>query len=58
MLRTFEDENKYRSDSDNAIPVIRYCSIMGDTHSTYHATLQATPGHLVLGRDMLLSIPR
>ncbi len=25
--------------------------------STYHTTLQATPGQLVFGRDMLLSIP-
>jgi hypothetical protein len=26
-------------------------------HSTYHMTLQAAPGQLVFGRDMLLSIP-
>jgi hypothetical protein len=26
-------------------------------HSTYHTTLQAIPGQLVFGRDMLLSIP-
>ena len=25
--------------------------------STYHTTLQATPGQLVFGRDMILSTP-
>jgi hypothetical protein len=55
MLRTFEDNNR---DLPSIIPLLSFISAASwATHSTYHTTLQATPGRLVFGRDMLLSIP-
>jgi hypothetical protein len=52
MLQTFEDDNS------NLPPIMPFRSFISATswaiHSTYHTTLQATPGQF--GRDMLLSI--
>ena len=55
MLRTFEDDN---SDLPSIMPFRSFISAAAwAIRSTYHTTLQATPGQLVFGRDMLLSIP-
>jgi hypothetical protein len=55
MLRTFENNNR------DLQPIMPFWSFFSAAswaiHSTYHTTLQATPGQLVFGRDMLLSIP-
>jgi hypothetical protein len=55
MLRTFENNNRDLS------PIMPFRSFISAAswaiNSTYHTTLQATPGQLVFGRDMLLSIP-
>jgi hypothetical protein len=55
MLRTFENKNRHLP------PIMPFRSFISAaswaTLSTYHTTLQATPGQLVFGRDMLLSIP-
>ena len=55
MLRTFEDNNR------NLPPIMPVRSFISAAslaiRSTYHTTLQATPGQLVFGKDMLLSIP-
>jgi hypothetical protein len=55
MLRTFEDNNR------NLPPIMPFRSFISAAslaiRSTYHTTLQATPGQLVFGKDMLLSIP-
>ena len=55
MLRTFENENR---DLPPIMPFRTFISAASwAIRSTYHTTLQATPGQLVFGRDMLLSIP-
>jgi hypothetical protein len=55
MLRTFEDNNR---DLPRIMPIWSFISAASwAIGSTYHTTLQATPGQLVFGRDMLLSIP-
>ena len=55
MLRTFEDDN---SDLPLIMPFMSFISAAAwAIRSTYHTTLQATPGQLVFSRDMLLSIP-
>jgi hypothetical protein len=55
MLRTFEDNNR---DLPSIMPFPSFISAASwAICSTYHTTLQATPGQLVFGRDMLLSIP-
>jgi hypothetical protein len=55
MLRTFEDNNR------DLPPIMPFRSFISAAswaiRSTYHTMLQATPGQLVFGRDMLLSIP-
>jgi hypothetical protein len=55
MLRTFEDNNR------DLPPIMPFWSFISAASwaicSTYHTALQATPGQLVFGRDMLLSIP-
>ena len=55
MLRTFEDNDH------DLPPIMPFRSFISAASwaicSTYHTTLQATPGQLVFGRDMLLSIP-
>jgi hypothetical protein len=52
MLRTFEDNNI------DLPPIMPFRSFISAASwaicSTYHTTLQATPGQLVFGRDMLL----
>jgi hypothetical protein len=55
MLRTFDDNN---CDLPPIMPFRSFISAASwAIRSTYHTTLQATPGQLVFGRDMLLSIP-
>jgi hypothetical protein len=55
MLWTFEDNNR---DLPSIMPSRSFISAASwAIRSTYHTTLQATPGQLVFGRDMLLSIP-
>jgi transposase InsO family protein len=55
MLGTFENIN------GDLLPIMPFRSFISAAswaiRSTYHTTLQATPGQLVFGRDMLLSIP-
>jgi hypothetical protein len=55
MLRTFENNNR------DLPPIMPFWSFISAAscaiHSTHHTTLQATPGQLVFGRGMLLSIP-
>jgi hypothetical protein len=55
MLRTFENNNR------NLPPMMLFRSFISAAswaiHNTYHTTLQATPGQLAFGRDMVLSIP-
>jgi hypothetical protein len=55
MLPTFENKNR------DLPPIIPFRSFISAAswaiRSTYHTMLQATPGHLVFGRDMLLSVP-
>ena len=54
IIRTFELENNY---IDEANP---WKAILSATafaiRSTYHTTLQSTPGQLVFGRDMILNV--
>jgi hypothetical protein len=55
MLGTFEDNDR------DLPPIMPFWSFISAAswaiRSTYHTTLQATPGQLIFGRDMLLSIP-
>ena len=54
MIRTFELENIELDEDD---PFAGLVSAVGfAVRSTYHTTLQATPGQLVFGRDMILPI--
>jgi hypothetical protein len=55
MLWTFENNNR---DLPLIMPFWSFISASSwAIRSTYHTALQATPGQLVFGRDMLLSIP-
>ncbi len=55
MLRSFEIENR---ELPRNSPFHSFISAAPwAICSTYHMTLQATPGQLVFGRDMLLSLP-
>ena len=54
MLRSFELENKDLDEHDPWRPFLSAASWA--IRSTYHTTLQATPGQLVFGRDMILPI--
>ena len=51
----FDSQNNYLDEDD---PQSR---ILSDTdfavRSTYHTTLQATPGRMVFGRDMMINSP-
>lgn len=52
MLRTFELEDIIEDDPFDGI----LSAIAWAIRSTYHTTLQATPGQLVFGRDMILNV--
>jgi transposase InsO family protein len=54
MLRAFELENQDLNDSDPWTSFLN--SAAWALRSTYHTVLNATPGQLVFGRDMLLPI--
>ena len=55
MLRTFELSKQTLDEHD---PWRSFLSqVAWAIRSTYHATLEATPGQLVYGRDMILPIP-
>ena len=54
MIRTFEVEKNY-IDDDNPWSGILSATAFA-VRSTYHTTLQATPGQLVFGSDMILNV--
>ena len=54
MLRTWELEDM-ELDEENPFEGILAATAFG-IRSTYHTTLQASPGQLVFGRDMVLNI--
>jgi hypothetical protein len=54
MLRSFELKNRDLNAHDPWRPFLS--TVSWAIHSTYHTTLQATPGQLVFGRDMILPI--
>ena len=55
LIRMFDLQNKYLDEDEP------WSGILEDTNfavqSTYHTTLQATPGQLIYGSDMILNIP-
>ena len=53
-LRTFELENRELNETDPWSPFLT--AVAYAIRSTYHTTLQATPGQLVFGRDMILPL--
>ena len=53
-MRTFELENKNLDDHDPWRPFLS--AVAWAIRSTYHTTLEAMPGQLVFGRDMLLPL--
>jgi len=53
-LRTFELEKEELSDKDPFEPFLS--AVAYAIRSTYHTTMEATPGQLVFGRDMVLPI--
>ena len=54
MLRTFELEDRELDKDDPWTGILS--AVAFAVRSTYHTTTQATPGQLVFGRDMVLSI--
>ena len=54
IIRTFELENNY-IDEQNPWKAILSATAFA-IRSTYHTTLQSTPGQLVFGRDMILNV--
>ena len=54
MLRTFELTNYKFDPNDHWSDLL--ASVSWAMHSTYHTVLQATPGQLVFGCDMLLNL--
>ena len=54
IIRTFELENNYL-DEANPWKVILSATAFA-VRSTFHTTLQSTPGQLVFGRDMILNV--
>ena len=54
MLRTFEVENQPLDESDPWSGILS--AVAWAVRSTYHTTLQSTPGQLVFGRDMIWDI--
>ena len=54
MIRTFELQNNYLDKDDPWKGVLS--AVAFAIRSTYHTTLQKTPGQLVFGRDMILNV--
>ena len=54
IIRTFELESNYLDDSNPWKGVLSATAFA--VRSTYHTTLQNTPGQLVFGRDMILNV--
>ena len=54
MIRTFELEQNYLDETDPWGGILAATAFA--VRSTYHTTLQATPGQLVFGRDMIFNI--
>jgi hypothetical protein len=54
LIRTFESQDKYLDEDDPWTGILSATAFA--LRSTYHTTLQATPGQLVFGRDMILNI--
>ena len=54
MIRTFELEERDIDENDPFSGIL--AAVAWATRSTYHTTLQATPGQLVFGRDMVLNV--
>ena len=55
MVRTFDLQNNYLDKEDPWSGILAATAFA--VRSTYHTTLQATPGQLVFGRDMILNTP-
>jgi hypothetical protein len=54
IIRTFELENNYLDDEDPWKGILSATAFA--VRSTFHTTLQNTPGQLVFGRDMILNV--
>jgi len=54
MIRTFELEDIYLDEEDPWIGILSATAFA--VRSTYHTTLQATPGQLVFNRDMIFNV--
>ena len=54
MIRTFELEGNYLDEDDPWLGILSATAFA--VRSTYHTTLQKTPGQLVFGRDMIFNI--
>jgi hypothetical protein len=54
IIRTFERENNYLDDNDPWKGILSATAFA--VQSTFHTTLQNTPGQLVIGRDMILNV--
>ena len=54
MIKTFQLEDNYLDEDDPWAGILSATAFA--VRSTYHTTLQATPGQLVFGRDMILNI--
>jgi hypothetical protein len=54
IIHTFELENNYLDDNDPWKGILSATAFA--VQSTFHMTLQNTPGQLVFGRDMILNI--
>ena len=54
LVRTFELENNYLDEEDPWKGILAAAAFA--VRSTYHTTLQKTPGQLVYGRDMILNV--
>ena len=55
LVRTFDLQNNYLDKEDPWAGILAATAFA--VRSTYHTTLQATPGQLVFGRDMILNTP-
>jgi transposase InsO family protein len=53
IIRTFELQDKYLDEEDPWAGILSAAAFA--LRSTYHTTLQASPGQLVFGRDMMLN---
>ena len=54
MIHTFQLENQPIDESDPWLGILS--AVAWAVRSTYHTTLQSTPGQLVFGRDMIWDI--